>query len=633
MKPMIMKTMLILAICAVVMFAAFAMASIHWSADALKAEIEEKCRYQAEKCANQISMIFENAEGTADALAAYIQKSFDMEAYKKDDSYIQDFMKEISPVIKASLTDIEDAAGLYMTFNPELSGYDGVYEIWYSLDEEGRPVYTDARENGIYLEAFSYLEAPHMQYYFRSADAPMKGLWTDPGYDPDQDKEVFTYSKSVYVKGVLIGVLGVDIFTEHTRDMIGNMEVEPGGMVFLLNEKNIPIVKPQDTGGLNTDGLWNTCRKSLSREQGGIIHTQSEGRPYIISYGQLSNRWLLAIVNQKEQLLEQIDLIRELIAALSFTLAALTIAASYFAVNRFASPVKKAAELLKLMDLEENVDEEEREKLRTEEDIETLVRRQIQKQREKDLLIAHQARLAQAGEMISGIAHQWKQPLNKLSILLGNLRDAAQYSELTEEELNRTIYRSEEIINSMSVTINDFRSYLTPDRAPEGFPVLRVLQSVLDLLEDRLSINGISTELHCREEYMAYGYKNALYHILLNVINNAIDAMEETEDEQRRLCIRVALADGPDSAGGPGDSETWESMLEITVFNSGKAIDEEIRGNLFLPYVTTKDSRGGSGLGLAISKSLVEQSMGGSISLSNAEGGVVCRIQVRRYTE
>lgn len=630
---MIMKTMLILAICAVVMFAAFAMASIHWSADALKAEIEEKCRYQAEKCANQISMIFENAEGTADALAAYIQKSFDMEAYKKDDSYIQDFMKEISPVIKASLTDIEDAAGLYMTFNPELSGYDGVYEIWYSLDEEGRPVYTDARENGIYLEAFSYLEAPHMQYYFRSADAPMKGLWTDPGYDPDQDKEVFTYSKSVYVKGVLIGVLGVDIFTEHTRDMIGNMEVEPGGMVFLLNEKNIPIVKPQDTGGLNTDGLWNTCRKSLSREQGGIIHTQSEGRPYIISYGQLSNRWLLAIVNHKEQLLEQIDLIRELIAALSFTLAALTIAASYFAVNRFASPVKKAAELLKLMDLEENVDEEEREKLRTEEDIETLVRRQIQKQREKDLLIAHQARLAQAGEMISGIAHQWKQPLNKLSILLGNLRDAAQYSELTEEELNRTIYRSEEIINSMSVTINDFRSYLTPDRAPEGFPVLRVLQSVLDLLEDRLSINGISTELHCREDYMAYGYKNALYHILLNVINNAIDAMEETEDEQRRLCIRVALADGPDSAGGPGDSETWEPMLEIAVFNSGKAIDEEIRGNLFLPYVTTKDSRGGSGLGLAISKSLVEQSMGGSISLSNAEGGVVCRIQVRRYTE
>lgn len=164
---MIIKTMLILDSCAVVMFTAFAMVSIRWSTNALKAETKEKCRFQAEKCANQISMIFENAEGTVDALAADILKTFDMAAYRKEDSYIRSFMRTFSPVIKAALTDIEDAAGLYMTFNPDLSGYNGVYEIWYSLDEEGRPIYMASRENGIYLEAFTYLEAPHMQYYRR----------------------------------------------------------------------------------------------------------------------------------------------------------------------------------------------------------------------------------------------------------------------------------------------------------------------------------------------------------------------------------------------------------------------------------------------------------------------------------
>lgn len=614
--------MLILAICAVVMFTVFAIVSIRWSANALKAETEEKCRYQAEKCANQISMSFENAEGTVDALAADILKSFDMKAYREDDAYMRVFMKELSPVIKTALTDVKDAAGLYMTFNPELSGYDGVYEIWYSLDEDGQPVYTDARDNGIYLEAFSYLDASHMQYYFRSAEKPMKGLWTEPGYDPDQDKEVFTYSKSVYVEGVFIGVLGADIFTEHTTNMISNMEVEPGGMVFLLNEKNLPIVKSQNSGRVNADRLWSSCCKRLSNGHGGLIHTDCEDRSYVVSYGQLSNRWMLAIVNEEKQLFEQINLIRNLILLLSLILAVLTIAASYFALNRFASPIKKAEELLRLMELEGKVDRAEQEKLRTDEDIESLVRRQIRNQREKDLLIAHQSRLAQAGEMISGITHQWKQPLNKLSILLGNLRDAGQYGELTEEELDRTIKRSEEIIDSMSATINDFRGYLMPDREPEDFSVAQVLYSVLELLEDRISINGIHTENGCREIYTVYGYKNALYHILLNVINNAIDAMEESEAEDRRLCINSSII---------GEPQDPKSTIEITVFNSGNHISEEIRGQIFSPYVTTKDRRGGSGLGLAISKSLVEKSMGGSIELYNEGQGVICRIRVRRH--
>lgn len=634
MKPMIIKTMLILAVCAVVMFTAFALVSIRWSTNALKAETEEKCRYQAEKCANQISMIFEHAEGTVNAVAADILETFDMAAYRKDASYIRSFMRTFSPVIKTALTDIEDAAGLYMTFNPDLSGYDGVYEIWYSLDEEGRPIYTDARENGIYLEAFTYLEAPHMQYYFQSKADPMKGLWIEPGYDPDQDREVFTYSKSVYVEGVFIGVLGVDIFTDHTVDMISNMEVEPGGMVFLLNEKNLPIIQSQNTDNLDTDRLWGVCRKNLTNDHGGVIHTNCGNRSYAVGYGQLSNQWLLAIVNDEEQLFAQINLIRRLILALSVILAVLTIAASCFALSRFASPIKKAEELLKIMDLEGAVDKGEQEKVRTEGDIETLVRRQMRKQREKDLLIAHQSRLAQAGEMISGIAHQWKQPLNKLSILLGNLRDAAEYGELTEEELDRTIKRSEEIIDAMSLTINDFRSYLGPDREPEGFPIFRVLHSVLELLEDRLSINAIQTELCCGQEHMAYGYKNALYHILLNVINNAIDAMEETEPEHRTLSITAGpaadessgdLSEGADSMAG--------SMIEIAVFNTGKPISEEMQGQLFSPYATTKESRGGSGLGLAISKSLVEKSMGGSIELYNQGCGVMCRIRVQRYLE
>lgn len=603
--------MFLISICAVVMFAAFAVVSIRWSSNALKSAIEDKTYYEASKCANQMSMVFENAEGTIDALAAEVLHGFNVHALKRDRSYLDDYMKELSPVIQSALTDVEDAAGLYFTFDPQLSNYQGTYEIWYSLDEKGRSVYTDATENGIYLEAFSYLDAPHMQYYFRSVEKPMLGIWTDPGYDPDIGKEVLTYSKSVYVDGTLIGVLGADIFTDHTTDIIDKMDVENKGNVFLLNDKNKQIVA---SAKVDAQEIWKDFGACLTEKNSGIIHTSLGGVAFLVSFSKLSNDWTLAMVNEEDELFAPINFIKALIIVLSVILALLTIAVTYFALNRFANPVKKAAELLRMMELEEHVEPEEERRVQSEEDIEALVRKQIEKQREQDLLLAHQSRLAQAGEMLAGIAHQWKQPLNKINILLGNLRDARQYGELTDEELEQTVKRSEEIIKSMSTTIDDFRSYLKPDKKQEDFPVMRAINAVLTLLEERLKLSGIEVFVECETDYHAYGFKNALYHIVLNVIDNAIEAIEDSRPKNRLIQISV---------------KREGEMVEINIFNTGDKISEEMKGRLFSPYSTTKEENGGSGLGLAISKSLVETSMGGSICLHNAEGGVNCRILVR----
>ena len=262
MKKSIIRTMIIISTCAVVVFAVFAVISISGSSRALKSVIKERAYYEAVKCANQLSMIFENAEGAVDTMTTVAENEFDLNAFYNDAGYLNKYMNELSPIIKESLLYVEDAAGLYLTFNPDLTDYRETYEIWYSLDELGRPVYTDATRNGIFLEALFDYESPHMQYYFKAAKAAVTGIWEGPGYDPDIEKSVLTYSKAVYVEDVLIGVVGVDIYNNDTVDIISRMEVENDGKVFLLDENYEQMVSSQK--GINVDKeVWSRCRNYM----------------------------------------------------------------------------------------------------------------------------------------------------------------------------------------------------------------------------------------------------------------------------------------------------------------------------------------------------------------------------------
>lgn len=296
-----------------------------------------------------------------------------------------------------------------------------------------------------------------------------------------------------------------------------------------------------------------------NREKGSINIKVDDNKEYLISYSILSNGWYLAILSDKDACFRPVTINRNLIIILSIIMVILVIFVAYFAINKFAGPVKKATVLLKQMEMETEAEGITKERLKNEENIEKLVQIQIENQRKKDLIYAHQSRLAQAGEMLSGIIHQWKQPLNKLSIILGNLRDARNFGELTDEDLERSIERSEEIITYMSETINEFRAYLEPDREKEFFEISKVLNSVIDLVEDKLTINNIMVNVIYDREYKTYGYRNALYHILLNIITNAIEALEENEAGHRYIKISVEQC------------IQKEKMIQISIYKQRRA--------------------------------------------------------------
>lgn len=245
------------------------------------------------------------------------------------------------------------------------------------------------------------------------------------------------------------------------------------------------------------------------------------------------------------------------------------------------------------------------------ETLEQRVREELAKNREKDHLLIQQSRLAAMGEMVHNIAHQWRQPINALSILLSNLQDSYDYDELTKEALHETVSKGKQIVQSMSSIIDDFRDFFSPSKGKGKFSVGRYVREVKDILGAALVNQNIQLINDIDEAVCADGYANEFAQVLLNVVNNANEAIVAAHREGG--CIQVHAAE----AG---------SMIEVRVSDNGGGIPNDVLPKIFDPYFTTKDK--GSGIGLYMSKMIIEGSMGGTISAKNVEGGAEILIRI-----
>lgn len=244
-------------------------------------------------------------------------------------------------------------------------------------------------------------------------------------------------------------------------------------------------------------------------------------------------------------------------------------------------------------------------------ELEKLFKNEMDENRLKEALLIHQARQAAMGEMVASIAHQWRQPLNSLSLVLGNLEDAWTFEELDTPSFQRSIGKSRQLISRMSETIDAFRNFLKPDQAMEPFSLNRNLQGVLDLLEDSMRTGGVQVTQEFQGEYTVFGYPSQLSQVLFNLLSNALDALSEKENGQRSIHILGALEPHP----GP-------NRVSLKICDTGGGIDPAVISRVFEPYVTTKQQKEGTGLGLYISRLIVENTMKGTLNLENTARGV-----------
>jgi signal transduction histidine kinase len=254
------------------------------------------------------------------------------------------------------------------------------------------------------------------------------------------------------------------------------------------------------------------------------------------------------------------------------------------------------------------------ERKRHEKSLQQTIKMEVAKNKRQQLFVLHQNRLAQMGEMINMIAHQWRQPLNHLSLINQTLYYQYKKNELNDEKVEDFREKSNKTIRQMSSTIDDFRNFFRPEKEKTDFCVNDVVRHVLDITAPMLKHNSIEAVFRYNQEYYSHGFPNELGQGILNIVNNAQDALNEKGIDGKKIEILLFHQ---------------ESTLILSIHDNAGGIEEAVIDKIFDPYFSTKSSKNGTGLGLYISKIIIEEHMKGRLLVSNKHNGACFKIYLQ----
>lgn len=232
--------------------------------------------------------------------------------------------------------------------------------------------------------------------------------------------------------------------------------------------------------------------------------------------------------------------------------------------------------------------------------------------REKEQLLMRQSRLAAMGEMLANIAHQWRQPLNVMGLLVQQLQLTYEVGQFSGEFLKGEVAKAMNLIRHMSDTINDFKDFLKEEKEPQPFNVNAAVAATVTLLEAPLKAARVEVRIEQTDELVVTGHRNEFSHVIMNLVNNAREALNERAVAPPRIWIRLYKEEG---------------RSFVTVSDNAGGIPEEILQRIFEPYFTTKGPDKGTGIGLYMSKNIIEKSMGGRLYVRNTGDGAEFRIE------
>ncbi|MFW5687325.1 MAG: PAS domain S-box protein [Bacteroidota bacterium] len=247
------------------------------------------------------------------------------------------------------------------------------------------------------------------------------------------------------------------------------------------------------------------------------------------------------------------------------------------------------------------------------ETLENQVMAEVKKNREKDELMLLQSRQAAMGEMIGNIAHQWRQPLNALSLMVYDLTDAFRFGEIDSMYIDKSEADIKAVLSYMSQTIDDFRNFFKPNREMQSFFLFDVVKKSISFIDATLKNSGIKLITDIDHNIVLFGYESEFAQVLLNIINNARDALLYNEVSEPLIRITASAS---------------HEMANVSVTDNGGGIDPVIIHKIFDPYFTTKEQGKGTGVGLYMSKTIIERNMKGVIWATNKENGAEFVIRI-----
>ena len=230
-------------------------------------------------------------------------------------------------------------------------------------------------------------------------------------------------------------------------------------------------------------------------------------------------------------------------------------------------------------------------------------------------LMKQQAKMAVMGEMIGNIAHQWRQPLNALSALNIGLSMKYKMGKLDDEEMQKFKEKSNDILQNMSATIDDFKNFFQPNKIKSTFTIEKAVEYAAKFVYDSYREQKIALFIDVDKHITINSYKNELIQVLLNILNNSKDAIVEKKIDRPYVKIFT---------------EEDEYEIKIFIQDNAGGVTDEVLERMYEPYFTTKFQSHGTGIGLYMSKMIIEESMEGTLVSENRDEGLLTTITLKK---
>ncbi len=236
--------------------------------------------------------------------------------------------------------------------------------------------------------------------------------------------------------------------------------------------------------------------------------------------------------------------------------------------------------------------------------LEQRVEQEIVLRKEKETLLIRQNKDAEIGQMVGIIAHQWKQPLHYLNLLIEDLGMEYDYQSLSKEYIEDFIQKGTEKVNFLSQTMQNFLNFYKSGSESKHFSAYKLGQKVTAFLQEPFASLGITIDINVQKDFMLFGIENEFQQVILNLINNAKEAFETKKIKEAKININISSNDD-------------EGL--IVVKDNAQGIPKSILDNIFdLEYTTKKN---GSGIGLYLVKKIVTQRLNGTVHAENEDEG------------
>ncbi len=229
----------------------------------------------------------------------------------------------------------------------------------------------------------------------------------------------------------------------------------------------------------------------------------------------------------------------------------------------------------------------------------------ITTQKEQEQALIQQSKMASMGEMISNIAHQWRQPLSHISSLSSGALVKKEYDLLTDDDFIKTMNDIDSSVQFLSNTIDDFRNFYKVSKNKEIFSISHSINTIETIIKDSFQKNNINFIKHIENDDIKFnGIESQLSQVFLNIFNNAKDILVEKQIKERIVYVNI--------------SKTTSNII-IKCYDNAGGVPENILNKVFEPYFTTKEKTQGTGIGLHMSYEIINKQFNGELKVSNKD--------------